>query len=32
MELDLLNADPFKTVPQNHKQMFRTYFKIKLAP
>ena len=32
IEPDLLNADPFKTVPQNHKQMFRTYFKIKLAP
>ena len=31
IEPDLLNADPFKTVPQNHKQMFRTYFKIKLA-
>ena len=32
IEQDLLNADPFKTVPQNHKQMFRTYFKIKLVP
>lgn len=31
IEPDLLNADPFKTVPLNHKQMFRTYFKIKLA-
>lgn len=29
IELDLLNADPFKTVPLNHKQMFRTYFQHK---
>ena len=29
IESDLLNADPFKTVPQNHKQMFRTYFQHK---
>lgn len=32
IEPDLLKADPFKMAPQNHKQMFRTYFKIKLAP
>jgi len=32
IESDLLNADPFRTVPQNHKQVFRTYFRIKLAP
>lgn len=31
IEPDLLNADPFKTVPPNHKQMFQTYFKIKLT-
>lgn len=30
IEPDLLNADPFKTVPQNHKQMFRTYFHHKI--
>ena len=30
IEPDLLNADPFKTVPQNHKQMFRTYFQHKM--
>lgn len=30
LEPDLLNADPFKTVPQNHKQMFRTYFQHKM--
>lgn len=30
IESDLLNADPFKTVPQNHKQMFRTYFQHKI--
>ena len=30
IEPDLLNADPFNTVPQNHKQMFRTYFHNKL--
>ena len=30
IEPDLLNADPFKTVPQNHKQMFRTYFQHKI--
>lgn len=29
IEPALLNADPFKTVPQNHKQMFRTYFNVK---
>ncbi len=29
IEPDLLNADPFKTVPLSHKQMFRDYFKIK---
>ena len=32
IEPDLLKADPFKMAPQNHKQMFRTYFEIKLAP
>ena len=26
IEPELLSADPFKAVPQNHKQMFRTYF------
>ena len=30
IEPDLLKADPFKMVPQNHKQMFRTYFHNKL--
>ena len=30
IEPNLLNADPFKTVPQNHKQMFRTYFQHKM--
>lgn len=30
IEPDLLSADPFKNVPQNHKQMFRTYFHNKL--
>ena len=30
IELNLLNADPFKTVPLNHKQMFRTYFQHKI--
>ena len=30
IEPDLLNADPFKTVPHNHKQMFRTYFQHKI--
>ena len=30
IEPDLLSADPFKTVPQNHKQMFRAYFQHKL--
>ena len=30
LEPDLLNADPFNTVPQNHKQMFRTYFQHKI--
>lgn len=30
LEPDLLNADPFKTVPQKHKQMFRTYFQHKI--
>ena len=29
IEPDLLKADPFKMVPQNHKQMFRTYFQHK---
>ena len=29
IEPDLLNADPFKTVPLSHKQIFRDYFKIK---
>ena len=26
IEPDLLNADPFKMIPLNHKQMFRIYF------
>ena len=30
IEAELLSADPFKTVPQNHKQMFRTYFQHKI--
>lgn len=30
IEPDLLSADPFKTVPQNHKQMFRAYFQLKI--
>lgn len=30
IEPELLNADPFKTVPQNHKQLFRTYFEYKI--
>ena len=30
IEPDLLNADPFKTVPLSHKQMFRTYFEYKM--
>lgn len=29
-ESELLNADPFKMVPQNHKRVFQTYFKAKL--
>lgn len=30
IEPSLLNANPFKTVPKNHKQMFRAYFQHKL--
>ncbi|WP_455146401.1 hypothetical protein [Clostridium sp.] len=30
IEPDLLKADPFKMVLQNHKQMFRTYFEYKI--
>lgn len=30
IEPDLLKADPFKMVPENHKQMFRTYFEYKM--
>ena len=30
IEAELLSADPFETVPQNHKQMFQVYFKKKL--
>lgn len=30
IEPDLLNSDPFKTVPLNLKQMFRTYFHYKI--
>ena len=30
IEPDLLKADPFKMVPQNHKRMFRTYFEYKI--
>jgi len=30
IEPDLLSADPFKMVPMNHKQMFRTYFEYKI--
>ena len=29
LEPDLLNADPFKIVPRDHKKMFRAYFNIK---
>ena len=29
IEPDLLNADLFKTVPQNHKRMFRAYLKFR---
>lgn len=29
IEPDLLNADPVKNVPQNHKLMFRNYFEYK---
>ncbi|MBQ8611425.1 MAG: hypothetical protein IJ412_06915 [Oscillospiraceae bacterium] len=29
-EPELLNVNPFKTVPLNHKQMFRTYFQYKI--
>lgn len=30
IEPDLLNADTFKMVPKNHKQLFRNYFQHKL--
>ena len=30
VEPNLLIADPFKMVPMNHKQMFRTYFEYKI--
>lgn len=30
IEPELLISDPFKMVPQNHKQMFRTYFQHKI--
>ncbi len=30
IEPDLLKTDPFKMVPQNHKQMFRAYFQHKI--
>ena len=30
IEPDLLNADPFKAVPLNHKQMFRAYYNYKI--
>lgn len=30
IEPELLSADPFKAVPQNHKQLFRTYFQLKI--
>lgn len=30
IEPELLSADPFKTVPLNHKLMFRTYFQHKI--
>lgn len=30
IEAELLSADPFETVPQNHKQMFRVYFQHKI--
>lgn len=29
IEPELLSADPFKVVPQNHKQLFRAYFQLK---
>ena len=31
IESDLLKADPFKMVPQNHKQVFWTYFSAKFS-
>ena len=30
IEPELLIADPFKTVPKSHKQMFRTYFEYRM--
>lgn len=30
IEPDLLSADPFKMVPQNHKQLFRAYCQLKI--
>ena len=30
IEPDLLNADPFNTVPQNHKRMFQAYYNYKI--
>ena len=30
IEPELLSADPFKAVPENHKQLFRTYFQLKI--
>ena len=30
IEPELLSADPFKAVPKNHKQLFRTYFQLKI--
>ena len=30
IEPELLSADPFKMVPQNHKQLFRAYYNYKI--
>ena len=30
VEADLLSADPFKAVPQNHKLLFQAYFQLKI--
>ncbi len=30
IESELLSADPFKAIPQNHKQLFQAYFQLKI--